>query len=103
MSRSGRVLSLRGARANGSPPCREVRRLASRKLEEVETRLRELEALREELARTLAGRDSRLEGKSHGEPAHLLESQSKRGEPPAGGRRRPLRIERRSRRKKERR
>ena len=89
------------ARANGSPPCREVRRLASSKLEEVETRLRELEAMREELARTLADWDARLEGKSSGVPAHLLESLSKREESSAGGKRRLQRIVRRSRRKKE--
>ncbi len=89
------------ARANGSPPCREVRRLASRKLEEVETRLRELEALREELARTLADWDARLEGTTSGEPAHLLESLSKSGKPSAGGKRPLPRMERRSRRKKE--
>ena len=91
------------ARASGAPPCREVRRLASRKLEDVEGRLRELEALREELARTLADWDARLQGTSSGEAVHLLESLSKGEVPPAGGRRRPPRMERRSRRKEEKR
>jgi DNA-binding transcriptional MerR regulator len=91
------------ARANGAPPCREARLLAARKLEEVEQRLRELEALREELVRTISDWDARLEGASSGEPARLLESLSKREQPPAGARRRRQRIERRSRRKEEKR
>jgi len=67
----GRVLR---ARERGVFPCREVRRLAALKLEELTTRLGELERLRDELARTLSEWDERLEGISPGEPAHLLEA-----------------------------
>lgn len=70
------------ARDRGQAPCREVRALASEKLSEVEGRLTELLALRDELRATLADWDKRLTGKKAGQRAGLLESLAK-GE--AGG------------------
>jgi DNA-binding transcriptional MerR regulator len=69
----GRILR---ARERGAFPCQEVRRLAAAKLEELTTRLGELEKLRDELAKTLSEWDERLEGISPGEPAYLLETLS---------------------------
>src|SRR5205085_11766296 len=62
------------ARGRGVAPCREVRALAARKLADVEERLRELNAVREELRATLSEWDSRLAKTKPGERASLLES-----------------------------
>jgi DNA-binding transcriptional MerR regulator len=62
------------ARASGSAPCREVRALAAAKLSDVEARLRELTALRDELRATLKDWDSRLSKSADGGRAGLLES-----------------------------
>ena len=64
---------LRAKRA-GHPPCREVRALAGRKLEELDQRLGEMQALRSELAAVLADWDVRLAGMAQGSAAHLLDS-----------------------------
>ena len=64
------------ARDGGHPPCREVRRLAGARLEEVESTLADLTALRDALRAVLRDWDARLAGASRG-PAralHLLES-----------------------------
>lgn len=61
-------------RERGGAPCREVRALAAGKLEEVESRLRELRALRGELRSILCEWDERLSGAAGGGRAGLLES-----------------------------
>ena len=61
-------------RALGQPPCREVRALAERKLEELDARIAEMSALRETLAATIRDWDARLEATAEAEPALLLES-----------------------------
>jgi DNA-binding transcriptional MerR regulator len=62
------------ARDRGQAPCREVRALASKKLSEVESRLRELLALRAELRATLVDWDELLDGKTESQRAGLLEA-----------------------------
>jgi DNA-binding transcriptional MerR regulator len=66
------------ARDRGQAPCREVRALAAEKLEELETRLAEMAALRDELRATLKDWDRRLDGKKTGERAGLLEALAER-------------------------
>ncbi len=61
------------ARDRGGNPCAEVRELAALKLAEVETRLRELRQVRDELRATLQDWDTRLGGRNGGERAYLLE------------------------------
>lgn len=61
-------------RARGNAPCRQVRTLAAAKLAEVETRLQELSALRDELQAILADWDVRLSKTNAGERAGLLEA-----------------------------
>jgi DNA-binding transcriptional MerR regulator len=63
-------------RAAGRPPCREVRALAARKLDDLDARIEELTALRAELAAMLDDWDARLSGTADGEAAHLLEGLS---------------------------
>jgi DNA-binding transcriptional MerR regulator len=66
-------------RESGGVPCREVRELAAAKLAEIETRLAELEAVRDDLKATIKGWDSRLASVPTGERAGLLESLSTNG------------------------
>jgi DNA-binding transcriptional MerR regulator len=66
------------ARDRGQAPCLEVRSLAAEKLNEVESRLSELLALRDELRATLVNWDERLAGKKAGQPAGLLEALAKK-------------------------
>lgn len=61
-------------RAAGSPPCREARALAHRKLHELDERIAELHAVREQLAAVVDDWDARLSRTADGEPAHLIES-----------------------------
>ncbi len=61
-------------RERGGVPCREVRALAAGKLEEVESRLRELRVLRGELRAILGEWDERLSEAADGGRAGLLES-----------------------------
>ena len=70
-----RILKVRDA---GGAPCEEVRNLAAQKLSEVETRLTELTALRDDLRVTLKHWDRRLARRSKGERVGLLESLSDR-------------------------
>jgi DNA-binding transcriptional MerR regulator len=63
-------------RERGGVPCRQVRELAASKLAEIETRLSELEAVRDDLKAALKGWDSRLAQTPGGERARLLESLS---------------------------
>jgi DNA-binding transcriptional MerR regulator len=62
------------ARDHGQAPCREVRALAAEKLDELESRLAEMVALRDELRATLVDWDRRLIGKNAGERAGLLDA-----------------------------
>ena len=61
-------------RAAGGPPCREVRAMAARKLEELDARIAELTGLRAQLAATVDDWDARLSRTAEGEPARLIES-----------------------------
>lgn len=61
-------------RDQGGAPCARVRALAAAKLAEIETRLRDLTDLRNELRTVLKDWDQRLSQREHGERAHLLES-----------------------------
>ncbi|HEX8119272.1 MAG TPA: heavy metal-responsive transcriptional regulator [Pyrinomonadaceae bacterium] len=70
-------------RERGGTPCREVRALAASKLEEVESRLRELRGLRGELRAILGEWDERLSGAADGGRAGLLESLAARRARPA--------------------
>src|SRR5215218_3568046 len=69
------------ARERGAAPCREVRALAASKLSDVEARLVELTALRDELHSTLSDWDSRLSKAADGGRAGLLESLTDSGSP----------------------
>jgi len=62
------------SRYQGKAPCREVRALAARKLEELDARIDSLEQLRKELQALLSDWDSRLERTKGGDRAWLLES-----------------------------
>lgn len=62
------------ARDRGQAPCREVRALASEKLNELESRLSEMLALRDELRVTIKDWDKRLAGKKPGQQAGLLDA-----------------------------
>ena len=61
-------------RAVGKPPCREVRAMAERKLAELETRIAEMQALRDALVDTVRTWDERLAQTPEGEAARLLDS-----------------------------
>ena len=63
-----------GVRDRGGAPCAEVRTLAAAKLLDLETRLREVVDLRDELRTVLKDWDSRLRGRAQGQRVHLLES-----------------------------
>jgi DNA-binding transcriptional MerR regulator len=89
-----RVLSVRDS---GAAPCREVRALAGAKLAEVEERLAQLAALREELCVTLGEWDARLTHTADGGRAGLLESLAAKG---GSGRRAATGTELRRKRRK---
>ena len=61
-------------RDRGGAPCREVRALAEEKLAEMETRLNEITAVRDELRELLQDWDERLEKTGTSERAGLLEA-----------------------------
>jgi DNA-binding transcriptional MerR regulator len=61
-------------RDRGGAPCRQVRALAAKKLEELEARIRSLQQLRNDLQAMLADWDSRLASTGNGGRAWLLES-----------------------------
>jgi DNA-binding transcriptional MerR regulator len=71
-------------RDQGGAPCASVRELAAAKLAELETRLGELTALRDELRTTLDDWDVRLSRQPSGERLHLLEALAKRRNGAAG-------------------
>lgn len=62
------------AREEGRPPCREVRALAAEKLRELEKRLEEMLALRDELRETLTDWETRLARSNDKERAGLLDA-----------------------------
>src|SRR6185436_5519094 len=87
-----RVLKVRDA---GGAPCEEVRRVAAKKLVDVQDQLRELTALRDDLQETLRDWDARLARRSKGKRANLLESLS--GDPnPTKSSHRSIKRKRRS-------
>jgi DNA-binding transcriptional MerR regulator len=68
------LASVLSVRDRGGAPCMEVRALTAAKLSDIETRLREMSELREELRAVLKDWDKRLEHRAPGQRAHLLES-----------------------------
>jgi DNA-binding transcriptional MerR regulator len=66
------------ARERGEAPCREVRALAAEKLAELEGRLSEMLALRDELQATLKDWDKRLAERKGAQQAGLLEALAER-------------------------
>ena len=60
-------------RERGGAPCREVRRMAAGKLEDLERRLADLSALRDYMRELLADWDARLDSTPEGARARLLE------------------------------
>ena len=60
-------------RASGEAPCRNVHRLAVRKLDELDQRIEEMITLRRALARSVSAWEKKLEQTKEGEPAHLLD------------------------------
>lgn len=89
------------ARDRGHPPCREVRALAARKLQEVKRQLDSLAGFRATLETTLRDWDARLQKRRGDEPARLLDSlvTGHEKESPASSPLRGIRFDRRSRRK----
>jgi len=81
-----------GERDRGGAPCMEVRTLAAAKLADVETRLREMAELRDELRAVLKDWDRRLARRAPGERAHLLESLNAGNNGNSGNRRRVSQI-----------
>jgi MerR family copper efflux transcriptional regulator len=67
----GGVMAVRAA---GGAPCREVRRLAQRRLEQVEAEIRSLLCSRRRLATALKEWDRRLGEVPEGRRAHLLDA-----------------------------
>jgi len=61
-------------RAQGAPPCHEVRALAVDKLAALEREIRELQSLRAAMRTVLGDWDTRLKNTPSGRPAALLES-----------------------------
>ena len=68
------LASVLSVRDSGGAPCVEVRALAEAKLSDIETRLREMSELCNELRGVLIDWDKRLEHRAPGQRAHLLET-----------------------------
>ena len=68
------LATILNVRDRGGAPCEEVRNLAVQKLANIETQLRDLTSLRDQLRRTLRDWDARLAHRSKGERVGLLES-----------------------------
>lgn len=68
------LAKLLNVRDRGGAPCMEVRNLAAAKLSDVESRLREMAELGNELVAVLKDWDTRLEQRAPGQRAHLLET-----------------------------
>jgi DNA-binding transcriptional MerR regulator len=99
--RAGEVAARAGS---GPSPCREVRALAARKLEEVEQQLASLASFRATLEMALRDWDARLQKRRGEEPARLLDSlvAGSRKDPPVSSPLRGIRFDRRTRRKENR-
>jgi len=69
----GEIQRILAVRHEGRAPCREVRALAAKKLEEVEQRLAELNGFRQSLQSMIEKWDAKLSRTAPGEKAHLLE------------------------------
>lgn len=67
-------------RDEGTPPCRGVRALAGEKLAELDRRIAEMQAMRDELAEIVEEWDGRLAATRDGEAAFLLEGLRNRKE-----------------------
>ena len=67
-------------RDQGGAPCRQVRALAAKKLEELEGRIRALRGLRDDRRAMLKDWDARLASTENGERAWLLETLVKGGQ-----------------------
>ena len=63
-----------GVRDKGGAPCRSVRELVGERLDELNRRIEDLIALREELRLLLKEWDVKLAKTPHGQRAHLLET-----------------------------
>jgi len=63
-----------GVRDKGGAPCRGVRELVGGRLDELDRRIEELIALREELRLLLQEWDAKLAKTPPGQPAHLLDT-----------------------------
>lgn len=72
-----RVLRQRDA---GTPPCRNVRAMVGEKLADLDRQIAEMISMRDEMARILEEWDARLSSTRDGEPAHLLQSLTKKDE-----------------------
>lgn len=72
-----RVLRQRDA---GVPPCRNVRAMVGEKLADLDRQIAEMISMRDEMARILEEWDARLSSTRDGEPAHLLQSLTKKDE-----------------------
>ena len=66
--------SILKTRDAGGAPCRHVRELAAAKLDEIETLVRELTTMRDEMRELIKDWDRRLESVEADEPARLLET-----------------------------
>lgn len=60
-------------RASGAAPCRNVRAMAGNKLTELDRRIAEMTAMRDELQNIIDEWDARLASTPEGQPARLLE------------------------------
>ncbi len=60
--------------AAGRPPCREVREMAAGKLAELDRRIAEMIAMRDELESVIDHWDAQLAATADGQPARLLET-----------------------------
>ena len=72
-----RVLRQRDA---GTPPCRNVRAMVGEKLADLDRQIAEMISMRNEMARIVEEWDARLSSTRDGEPAHLLQSLTKKDE-----------------------
>lgn len=72
------------ARDRGAAPCKEVRALASQKLEDIERQLADLSEMRDDLRRAIREWDRLIAKVLPGEPARLLDSLASDGSARAG-------------------
>lgn len=100
----GELAKVLRARDRGQPPCREVRALAARKLEDVEQQLKALASFRATLQATLRDWDARLEKRRGEEPVRLLDALvvGHEDEKPTPSPLRGIQFDRRTRRKEKR-